>query len=448
MPEAVSHPDTVPFPAISNGFAPVRVMEVELTEPLPTVCYDGRHREIWVLGRLHTEPVGACSIQLSPDGLSADQLGALIWRGLRQPIAERFAAAGLGEPGALTGDGLVADPGTWPFLHHRSEVLAAAPFISVVICTRDRPDQLANCLHHLDRQEYPRFEVVVVDNVPAGDAVRTLVEARRGRIPYRYLTEPRSGLSWARNTGIAATSGEIIAFLDDDDEPDSHWLAGLACGFAGRDDIGCVTGIVVPARLETPAQQLFEQLGGHSKGRGFAAAPFSRHGPQSPLYPLPPFGAGANMAFRREALASIGGFDVALGAGTPALAGADTLAFTLTLLAGYRISYQPAALMRHDHRHDMDSLRRQLHGYSVGLTAFYAALLRHRPAVIRDLLRLAPVATRYLRVTAAAAAPAAQPELLAGLGRRHRRGMLMGPLAYVRSMRRQARLGAAPEARQ
>ena len=137
--------------------------------------------------------------------------------------------------------------------------------------------------------------------------------------------------------------------------------------------------MVLPARLDTQAQELFEQLGGHCEGRGFSSAVFSRHGPQNPLYPLPPFGVGANMAFRREALARIGGFDVALGAGTPALGGGDTLALTLVLLAGYRIAYEPAALMRHHHRRDLDSLGHQLHGYSVGLTAYYAALLRHRP---------------------------------------------------------------------
>jgi len=101
-------------------------------------------------------------------------------------------------------------------------------------------------------------------------------------------------------------------------------------------------------------QWWFEMAGGHSMGRGFSSAVFSRHGPQSPLYPLPPFGAGGNMAFRRDALARVGGFDVALGAGTPALAGEDTLALTLVLLAGYRIAYEPAALIRHDHYADMD----------------------------------------------------------------------------------------------
>jgi O-antigen biosynthesis protein len=433
----------MPPPGVSQDSPPILVIEVELTEALPAVPYDGRHRVLWVLARLHTEPVGACVIRLGQAGLAPGQLAAQLWRELREPVIKRFVAAGVPEPRTLPPGGMETDPSAWPFLRRRAAVLAAAPSISVVICTRDRPDQLANCLNVLERQEYQRFDVVVVENVPTGDAVRDVVQSRQKRATYQYLTEPRSGLSWARNTGIAAASGEIVAFLDDDDEPDRYWLAGLACGFARSRGIGCVTGPVVPARLDTPAQQLFEQLGGHSKGRGFESVTFGPHGPQNPLYPLPPFGVGANMAFRREALADIGGFDVALGAGTPTLGGADTLAFTLALLAGHRIAYEPAALMRHHHRRDLDGLRRQMHGYSVGLTAYYAALARHRPAVLPGLVRLAPAAARYLR--GAAAQPAESLELLGALDRRHMRGMLRGPFAYLTSMRIQGRL-ARPQA--
>jgi glycosyltransferase involved in cell wall biosynthesis len=417
------------------------MMDVELTEPLPAVSCDG-HRRMWVLARLHTEPVGTCIVDLSQEGLTSDQLGARLWPEFREAIIGRFVAAGLPRPSGLPASGLEADSAGWPFLLERLSILAAAPFISVVICTRDRSRQLENCLHFLERQQYPRFEVVVVDNAPTSDVVRSLVEAKRGEVPFHYVLEARGGLQRARNAGIAAASGDIIAFVDDDDEPDSHWLAGLACGFAHGDNIGCVSGMVVPARLDTQAQELFELLGGHCKGRGFSSAIYSRNGPQSPLYPLPPFGVGANMAFRRDALVSIGGFDVALGAGTPALGGGDTLALTLVLLAGYRIAYEPAALMRHHHRRDLDGLRRQLHGYSVGLAAFYTALLRHRPEVLPGLLRLMPTAAGYLKGMKVTNTMA-QQDLLATLTRRRRWWMLTGPAAYVRSMRLQARMDKA-----
>jgi O-antigen biosynthesis protein len=443
----------------TGGFTPARVIEIELTEPLPRLDHDGYYGRAWILARLRTEPVGVCVITLPPDGVEPDALAALLWTELAEPVAERFAAAGLARPAELTAGGLAADPEAWPFLRDRAAALASAPFVSVVVCTRDRPEQIKKCLSRLAGQKYPRYEVVVVDNAPISDALRDVVEGREAvegqagnEAEFRYCVEPRPGLSWARNAGIAAAKSDIIAFLDDDDEPDEYWLAGIAEGFARNDRIGCVSGIVLPARLDNAVEQYFEQIGGHSKGRGFVRDTFSKSGPQSPLYPLPPFGVGANMAFRREVLDRIGGFDTALGAGTPTAGGEDTLALTLVLLSDYEIAYEPAALMWHHHRQDMASLNRQLHGYSIGLTAFYAALLRRRPGALFGLLKLLPAAGGYLTGgrksdsggdAAAGDAPEEPSELAAELDRRQLQGMLKGPLAYARSRRLQRRAAAA-----
>ena len=436
--------DPVPGLSAPGGFSPALVMDVELAGPLPAVSFDGLRRRLFVTARLHTEPLGTCLLALGPGGLAASDLAAALWPEVREPVMIRFADAGLPPPAPLTAAGLATGTGAWPFLEDRRRALATAPFFSVVICTRDRPEQLASCLRCVGQQDYPSFEVLVVDNAPTTEEVRTLVGAGLHRVPLRYIREPRAGLSWARNAGAAAASGEIIAYLDDDDEPDRHWLAGLAAGFSQARDIGCVSGIVLPARLDTPAQEWFEELGGHSKGRGFSRAIFAAGGPQSPLFPLPPFGVGANMAFRKEVLAAIGAFDIALGAGTPACAGEDTLALTMVLLAGYRIAYEPAALMRHHHREDLDGLGDQVEGYGIGLTAYYAALLRHRPGVLPALLCLAPAALRYLR--GGGDGPGGLPtDLPAGLLRRQRRGMLAGPLRYLRGLRTQPRAAVSAE---
>lgn len=422
-----------------EGFSPAKVIQVELTTPLPRLDADGSYRRAWVLARLHTEPIGACVVPLPDEGVSACELAALLWRELSEPIAGRFAAAGLPVPAALPAGGLAADPEKWPFRRERAAILSDPPFMSVVIPTRDRPDQLTNLLQSLDRQKYPRFEIVVVDNAPTSDAVERIVKDHAGNgAAVRYCVEPRPGASRARNAGISAAAGDIIAFADDDDEPDEYWLAGVASGFRRSDRIGAVTGMIVPARLDTAAEELFEIiLGGHVRDRGFVPDTFSPSGPQSPLFPLPPFGSGANMAFRRAALDKVGGFDVAMGPGTPAVASEDTLLLTLTLLAGYDIAYEPAALMWHHHRSDMEGLTRQLHGYSVGLTAFYTALLRHRPSVIPGLLKLLPAALGYLK--GAVTAPDGTPDPAANLDRRQLRGMLSGPPAYIRSALAQRR---------
>ncbi len=423
-------------------FSPARMMDVELTRPLPAVPYDGEREKAWVLGRLHSEPVGVCVVRPGRSGLTADELGRLLWQEVREPVTERFAEAGLPMPRSLTAAGLDADPETWPFLRRRRAALADPPFISVIVPTRNRPERVQDWIACLRQQEYPRFEVVVVDNAPTSDDVRAGVEAAQGcGLSLRYVREPRGGTCWAANAGIAASAGEIITFCADDGEPDPYWLAGLAAGFTRGDDIGCVTGMVLPARLDTAAQELYEQFGGFRKSRGFSSAVFSRHGPQSPLYPVPPFGTGACVAYRKEALERIGGFDVALGPGTPARAAEDLLAMTLVLLAGYRLAYEPAALMRHDHRRDLAGLRIQQQGYGVGLTAYYTALLRHRPGVLPELIRLMPTGLRYLR-EASSPRTTAPLDLLDGLKRQHRRSMLLGPLAYVRSAARQARVAA------
>lgn len=423
----------------TDRFCPLRIMEVELTSPLPGLDFDGQYRRAWVLARVHTEPIGVCIVEVDQEGVTPDELAGLIWEELSGPIVKRFVDARIPVPVALTGGGLESNPEAWPFLRERSAMLADPPFISVVICTRDRPEQLGRCLGRLRSQKYPRFEVVVVDNAPRSGAVQSIVAAHRADgANFRHCIEPRPGLSWARNAGIAAVAGEIIAFLDDDDEPDEYWLVGIAVGFVRSDRIGSVTGVILPARLHSRAEFLFEEVGGHGKGRGFGRETFSNSGGQSPLFPLPPFGTGANMAYRREVLNRIGGFDVALGAGTPTSAGEDTLALTLTMLAGYEIAYEPTALMWHHHREEVEDLNRQLHGYSIGLTAFYAALIIRRPSVIPGLIKLLPAALSYVR-RAIVAAPAGSSGASNGLYRRHIRGMFAGPGAYVRSVFKQRR---------
>jgi O-antigen biosynthesis protein len=429
-PLVLSRPE--PRSRRTDGFRPMRITEVELCQPLPALNFDGKYHRLSVLARLHGEPIGNCRVDLETRGLSAEHLGEVLWRELGDAIARRFAAAGLPAPDALSHSGLDVDPESWPFLRARSKALEQPPYISVVICTYHRPDRLQACLQRLGRQQYPAFEVVVVDNCPKTPAVREHLAALSDP-RYRYVAEPRAGLSRARNTGVSAAAGDVVAFLDDDEEPDVFWLAAVARGFARGSDVGCVTGPILPACLDTEAQVLFDDLGGHVKDRDFQPAIFARHGPQSPLYPRPPFGAGGNMAFRRETLVRIGRFDTALGAGTAALGAEDTLALALVLLSGQKIAYEPAAFVRHHDHRRLTSLARQLRGYTVSLTAYYTALLCRRPWVLVGVVRLLPDAMGFLT---AARSPAASPllNLMPELASARTRGLLAGPAAYLRGM--------------
>jgi O-antigen biosynthesis protein len=320
------------------------------------------------------------------------------------------------------------------------------PEVTVVVCTRERPDDLLRLIESLKAQTWKDFRVLVVDNAPTtGSTADVVATMRDALIPLDYVVEPTPGLSWARNCALRHVETEFVAWIDDDEVADQHWVAEIMRGFRSFPDATAVSGSVVPAELETWAQWWFEQYGGHTKGRGFSEAVFRGDdlGGQSPLYPLPAFGAGANMAFRTSALRSAGGFDVGLGAGSPTHGGEDTLMFSLLLLAGCTVVYQPSAMTRHFHRRDMGALEKQMFGYGVGLTAFYAALLRADWRLVLPLARLAPRALVDMsgsrRSTATSGLPDDFPTRLLAL---KRRGMLLGPFAYVRARRMARRTGA------
>lgn len=308
--------------------------------------------------------------------------------------------------------------------------LSAVP-ITLVICTAGRPARLRETLRGVAAIEYPEFELLLVDNAPRDDTNQRILAEFSGRFNARYLVEPVPGLARARNTAIRHSDGAIIAFTDDDVRVDPLWLWGIRLGFELRTDVGVVSGPVLPAELGSLAQDLFERQGGHSKARGFERVIHRRApGAQSPYLPLPPFGVGCNMAFRRVALEQIGLFDTALGAGTPARAGEDTAAITELMVRGWAAAHEPAALLWHYHRETLGELAVQRHSYGVGLGAYYTALLARDPRRFWPLLKLAPAALRIVaspKPLGADARAAAQSSSAID-----RRGLVLGPSAYLR----------------
>jgi glycosyltransferase involved in cell wall biosynthesis len=314
------------------------------------------------------------------------------------------------------------------------------PPVTVVVCTRDRPDELRDCVGRLLDLDYPAYEVIVVDNTTGDPSVRAVVDAARNApVPVRYIVEPRPGLSRARNRGLRASRTEIVAFTDDDVLVDRGWLRGLVAGF-GDERVRCVTGLTMPAELETQAQLWFEEFGGF--GRGFTVRRYEPPGRpgRTRLYPYTPgrFGAGVNMAFRRAAVLAVGGFDESLGAGTPSRGGEDLDMFLSVLFGGGVVEYHPEALVWHRHRRDIGGLERQVRDYGVGLTAMVTKRLLTDRAQRRDIGRRVPHALLH------ALSPASEKNRYKGrsyprgLTRSELLGMMWGPIAYGLSRRRRA----------
>ena len=428
---------------------PVGVADVELTEGLATlrrtVGPPCSGRTLFVLARLHSHPIGCLALADDAESPERDWVVA-VRTTLAGSIDRHLLADGL-DPGSLdlwAGGAALDDP---PCLEERRRTLAAGKPVTVIIATRNRPERLDACLDTVLALDYPAFDIVVVDNDPTTSDTVELVSARgaaTGRI--RYLRENRRGLGAAHNRGLAAASGSIVAFTDDDVAVDRHWLSELAAPFVADPGVAGATGLIMPAELETPAQLMLEVHGRF--GKGFEARSYDL-GPNRPDDVLFPFdtgklGSGANMAFDTAWLRGIGGFDAATGVGTPARGGDDLLALFQVVTSGRTLAYRPGALVRHYHHRDPAAVRRQVYDYGVGLGAYLTSAVVHEPRTLFSMMRRAPAGLAYFsgrsdRSDGSGIRPDSWPRRLTRL---ERRGLLYGPLAYAISRAR----GRRPEA--
>ncbi len=420
--------------ALAAGWRPVKLLDVELSAPLTALAPADarRYATAQVLVRLHGRPLGVVALrtQAPPD----EQAGA-ISRTLGASIARHLAGDGLEPVDRVPAVGL-PHPGVPPCEARRGTLLRTPPDVTVLVATHDRTRELSTCLDSLLGQDYPgRYDVVVSDSAPSSDATRDHLHARFGREGrVRYVRVDRPGLAVAHNRGVALATGDVIAITDDDVVVDRHWLSALVEAFRDVDGTGCVTGLILPLELETPAQELLEQYGGFS--RGFERRVYSLGDRQDdPLFPYTAgrLGSGANMAFDAAALRALGGFDPALGAGTPARGGDDLAAFVQVLLAGSRLVYQPDAVVRHRHRPDHDGLRAMAQGYGVGLGAYLTSVLASRPSLLVDVARRARRVPPYLLRPDSPKNRGKGREFPASLTRAERLGIVRGPAEYVRS---------------
>ena len=357
----------------AGGFVPTWVAQIELAQPLGDLVAsspgaNGAYARARTLVRLHGQPLGFLDLPLRGGRLGADALVAAVREELDEPLAAHLAGDSL-DGVELTVRGLpfmVAPPCAEPGTHGERE-----PFVSVVVPTRERAQLLRRCFEALLELDYPAYEVIVVDSAPMTDATAELAfglaDAR-----VRYLLESVPGASRARNRGVQEARGDVIAFIDDDVIADPQWLRGLVRGFTRAPNVGCVTGLLPTAELDSESQLFFDRRVSWGRSCEPRLYDLGRNAVDDPLYPYIAgiFGTGANLAVSRQAFDELGGFDEALGPGSPPRGGEDLDFFLRVVLAGTQIAYEPAALAWHLHRRSEHALRRQLFGYGSGLTAY------------------------------------------------------------------------------
>jgi glycosyltransferase involved in cell wall biosynthesis len=244
--------------------------------------------------------------------------------------------------------------------------------VSVIICTRNRAAYLQQCLTMLKALDCIPEEIVVVDNAPADDTSKIVVENFEG---VKYVKEPRGGLDIARNTGILNTTLPIIAFVDDDVSVHPLWAYNTWETFQNP-SVAAMTGLVIAAELETEAQLIFEKH--WSFNRGYSDKVYGTDFFKSTMANGPPvweIGAGANMAFRKSVFEKTGYFDEILDAGAAGCSGDSEMWFRI-LAKEYTIHYNPRAVVFHEHRKDLKGLKKQIFYYMRGFTT--AALIQQK----------------------------------------------------------------------
>ena len=213
------------------------------------------------------------------------------------------------------------------------------PRISVVVCTYNGSRTIRDCLQGLSRLAYPDYEVIVVDD-GSRDATATIAQ----EYSCRLIRTPNRGLANARNTGLKAATGEIVAYIDDDAYPDPHWLSYLAATFMSTSHAG-----VGGPNLAPPGDGPIAECVARAPGRPVHVLVTDREAEHVP---------GCNFAFRKKSLEAVWGFDPQF-----RTAGDDVdMCWRLQQL-GFTLGFHPAAMVWHHHRSSLRAYWKQQVGY-------------------------------------------------------------------------------------
>lgn len=427
-------------PVQSAEYQPMAILEVDLGEALPVLSATNKqtgepYQRTLCLIRLHSQPIGRIELALPGGQAGPEEYAPHIWDALHTQINEHLQEDDLPPATTLDANGLLP-PAKPRCLAECEQFLAQAPFVSVVIPTHNRPDRIQSCLRTLLALNYPNYEIVVVDNAPSGPETAQYIQQTYAHHPQiRYVREDRVGGSWARNCGISAAKGEIVAFADDDIVVDSHWLTAMVKAFTVVDDVACVTGLLLPLELETPAQFWIEEYGGFSKGFRRRIFDMKKYHPKTPLHPYTAgqFGTGACMAFTASFLHRVGGFDIALGPATAARGGEDLTLFFEAVIHGHRLVYEPAAIGYHPHHREYSALRGQVHSYGIGIAAFMLRNISHYPWLFFNFLSKLPYGLYFALGPQSSKNSKKSSQYPEELTKLELKGMFYGPLAYLRS---------------
>lgn len=253
--------------------------------------------------------------------------------------------------------------------------------LSAVICTRNRPDLIGQAVASVLANDYPTFELIVVDQSDTDATRRALAPLQAASPTLHYVHTSRVGLSAAYNTAIAESRGEVLAFTDDDCVAPRDWLRRIATTFAREPDVDLIYGQVVCAAELRGREGVVPEL------RIGQARRISRH------HGFVIYGMGANFAARRRLFEVVGGFDEALGGGGPLRSSQDFDLQYRVYRAGLVTLLAPEVMVVHYGWRSPEDWPKTLLAYGVGNGGFFMKHVR-----CRDLFALRLLLTDLINV--------------------------------------------------
>jgi glycosyltransferase involved in cell wall biosynthesis len=245
---------------------------------------------------------------------------------------------------------------------------ADTPVVSVLVCTRNRRENVLPTIRSVQAGGYARFELLILDQSDDDNTekVSTALCAEDTRL--RYFRLPRPGKPLALNEGLKHVRGRYVLLTDDDCEAMPGWVDAIVAAFEGDARVGCIYGSVdaathdaaegyVPARAVTRAHTVFGLDSFLTRAWGN-------------------FGMGANMAVRTDVISRLGGWDPCIGPGTKFGSGDDTDLAVRTLRAGHGLHFCPSAKVVHYGFRLWKSSRKDFTRIGFGLGAVFAKHLR------------------------------------------------------------------------
>jgi len=237
--------------------------------------------------------------------------------------------------------------------------------VTVLIPTRDRTDQLNSALESILANSFRDFELLVVAQGDTEHTERLVQRYAEQDNRVRFIHDPLSGSSHARNVGMRYARGSLIVFTDDDCEVPPGWLLEFVQAFRDDHQLGVAAGAVLP--------------GPHDPSAGFIVGyyPRRRERLRGPRAQLRDAGIGANLAFRRRAIEDAGGWDEVLGAGSGAFEGAGDFDLLYRVIgSGYALLLLPEAQLTHHGFRNWEAGARVIRGRFHGIAGAYTKHLR------------------------------------------------------------------------